>query len=86
MALLHCHLPWPNSGCFAGYFALLQDGQLDGVEDICTLSIVTEAALLYSVRARYFRLAGVGGETNMSENSYTLHSLSKSLGPKLDGK
>ncbi|CAK9117967.1 unnamed protein product [Durusdinium trenchii] len=33
----------------------VQDGQLDGVEDICTLSIVTEAALLYSVRARYFR-------------------------------
>ena len=40
----------------------MQEGQLEGVDDICALSIVTEAALLHTVRVRYFRtdLANVG--------------------------
>lgn len=33
----------------------VQDGHLDGVDDICSLSIVTEAALLHTVRVRSFR-------------------------------
>ncbi|CAE7273449.1 unnamed protein product [Symbiodinium natans] len=33
----------------------VQDCQLDGVEDVCTLPAVSEAALLHTLRVRYFR-------------------------------
>jgi myosin-5 len=34
----------------------VQDQQLEGVDDICSLSTVTEAALLHTIRVRYSRL------------------------------
>lgn len=43
----------------------VQDGHLDGVDDICSLSIVTEAALLHTVRVRSFRCSWV---MDLSEN------------------
>ena len=33
----------------------VQVGQLCGVEDLCTLSSVSEAALLHTLRVRYYR-------------------------------
>ena len=46
----------------------VQDGHLDGVDDICSLSLVTEAALLHTVRVRSFRL-GQTWDLNMLRTS-----------------